>query len=83
MRRLLTLIALMTLAAAPSLWAQNSRPQTGYGSPSERLPLPPPEQPIPYSHKLHVGKLGLKCADCHQADRDGFMMDCSLSGQGA
>ena len=57
------------------MWAQSSRPQTGYVSPLETLPLPPPEQPIPYSHKLHAGKLGLKCADCHQPDRDGFMME--------
>ncbi len=75
MRRNFTLIALTTLAVTLSVWAQSSRPQGGYVSPSERLPLPPPEQPIPYSHKLHVGKLGLKCADCHKADRDGFMME--------
>ncbi len=24
-----------------------------------------PEQPVPYSHKLHVGKLGLDCRYCH------------------
>lgn len=24
-----------------------------------------PEQPIPYSHKLHVGELGLDCRYCH------------------
>lgn len=24
-----------------------------------------PEQPIPYSHKLHAGKLGLDCKYCH------------------
>ncbi len=24
-----------------------------------------PEQPIPYSHELHVGKLGLQCQYCH------------------
>ena len=46
-----------------------------YAPPVEKLPLPPPEQPIPYSHKLHVGKLGLKCAECHPGDRDGFMME--------
>lgn len=25
----------------------------------------PPEQPINYSHKIHVGKLGLECTYCH------------------
>src|SRR5512138_368159 len=24
-----------------------------------------PEQPVPYSHALHVGKLGLDCRYCH------------------
>ncbi|MBM3736715.1 MAG: hypothetical protein FJW39_13115 [Acidobacteria bacterium] len=27
-------------------------------------PPPPPEQPIPYSHKKHLA-LGLQCANCH------------------
>lgn len=34
-----------------------------------RQTLPAPEQPMPYSHKLHAGKLALKCATCH-ANRD-------------
>jgi len=25
-----------------------------------------PDQPVPYSHKLHVGKLGMDCRYCHQ-----------------
>jgi len=24
-----------------------------------------PKQPVPYSHKLHVGELGLDCRYCH------------------
>jgi len=36
----------------------------------------PPEQPIPYSHKLHAGELDLKCNYCHlnsdPGERDGF-----------
>ncbi len=48
--------------------------QTGYVSPSEEIPGPPIEQPIPYSHKHHVGTLGLQCAQCHQSDEDGFLM---------
>ena len=62
---------LLTGAASVGLWAQNA----GYVAPSEKLPLPPPEQPIPYSHKLHAGKLGIKCADCHQVDAEGFLME--------
>jgi len=34
---------------------------------------PPPEQPLPFSHKVHVG-LGLKCNDCHTVGEDGFFM---------
>lgn len=31
-----------------------------------------PEQPVPYSHALHVGKLGLDCLYCHNTvDRSG------------
>lgn len=32
-----------------------------------------PEQPIPYSHKLHVG-MGLKCNECHTMPEPGEMM---------
>ncbi len=28
-------------------------------------PPPAPEQPLPYSHKLHLAQ-GLKCTDCHE-----------------
>jgi hypothetical protein len=68
--RLLPLAALLSGAAGVALWAQTG----GYVSPEERLPLPPPEQPIPYSHKKHVGELNLECAACHQTDKDGFLM---------
>ncbi len=46
----------------------------GYQSPLDKLPLPPPEQPMPYSHKLHVGQLSLECKHCHELDEDGFFM---------
>jgi hypothetical protein len=26
-----------------------------------------PEQPVPFSHTIHVGKLGMDCAYCHQS----------------
>jgi hypothetical protein len=51
------------------------RAQRPYVPPVETLPGPPVEQPIAYSHALHVGTLGLKCADCHKADKDGFRMN--------
>ena len=73
-RRLSTLLVIVGTALFAVLRAQDFGDRN-YVSRIEKLPLPPPEQPIPYSHKLHVGKLGLKCADCHQGDRDGFMME--------
>ena len=30
-----------------------------------------PEQPVPYSHKLHAGMLGFDCRYCHQNVEDG------------
>ncbi len=30
-----------------------------------KQPPPPPRQPIPFSHKIHAGKLELKCELCH------------------
>lgn len=68
--RLILLIVLLGVASCVALWAQRG----GYVAPEERLPLPPPEQPIPYSHKKHVGELGLACTACHQTDDEGFQM---------
>ena len=34
----------------------------------------PPEQPVAYSHKLHVGTLKLKCSMCHTNPDPGEMM---------
>jgi hypothetical protein len=36
-----------------------------YGSPEYTDVGYRPEQPVPYSHKLHVGELGLDCRYCH------------------
>ncbi len=36
--------------------------------------LPGPEQPIPFSHKLHVGGQNLKCATCHKNPDPGESM---------
>lgn len=37
----------------------NNKVSIGYNNDYE------PEQPIPYSHKLHAGKLGIDCKYCH------------------
>jgi hypothetical protein len=34
-------------------------------SPKTNMPGYRPEQPVPYSHALHAGKLGLDCRYCH------------------
>ncbi|MEO7144842.1 MAG: cytochrome c3 family protein [Bryobacteraceae bacterium] len=36
----------------------------GFTATAAEKPSTPPEQPIPYSHKLHLA-LGLTCKDCH------------------
>jgi len=49
---------LLAIAAAITLSAYLFRPEradTGYQ----------PKQPVPYSHKLHAGNLGLDCRYCH------------------
>ena len=39
-----------------------------------QTPLPGPEQPIPFSHKLHAGAQNLKCATCHKNPDPGERM---------
>jgi hypothetical protein len=66
----LATIAVMVIAGRFALSGQ-----TQQGSPTaaaEQLPLPPPEQPIPFNHKLHVG-MGTKCLDCHAIKAPGFL----------
>lgn len=45
------------LFASASIWVSST------GRTQE--PLEGPEQPIPYSHKLHAGKMNLECKKCH------------------
>jgi hypothetical protein len=59
--------ALTLLAAAALLWAQKPPPPNV----EEKLPLPPPEQPIPFNHKVHVST-GAQCLDCHPIRGEGF-----------
>ncbi len=41
---------------------------------TQQQPLPGPVQPIPFSHKLHVGANNLKCATCHKNPDPGEKM---------
>jgi hypothetical protein len=52
--------AVLVLAAA--IWIT----ATGVVARSQYRPPPPPEQPIAYSHKVHVAGEGLECATCHK-----------------
>ena len=45
---------------SPAAQQEPAQPLTG-----EYKPPPPPEQPIPYSHKTHLAQ-GLKCVMCHE-----------------
>jgi hypothetical protein len=45
--------------------SQQPPSQLVYTVPANVAPHPPPEQPIPFSHKLHVG-FGLQCTQCHE-----------------
>ncbi|MBZ5644329.1 MAG: cytochrome c family protein [Acidobacteriia bacterium] len=62
-------------AALGALAAQSTNPQDSgqqdvHDTP---VPLPAPEQPIPYSHKPHLA-LGLECTMCHTNPGGGRMM---------
>lgn len=50
-------LALLALATVLGVWYYFSPEYTDVGY--------MPEQPVPYSHKLHVGELGLDCRYCH------------------
>lgn len=59
----------LLLLLCVGLWAQKPTPPAL----EEKLPLPPPAQPIPYSHKIHLA-LGMKCANCHAIPDPGFQV---------
>ena len=66
MRRLDDLAAIGALAALLAVGAvQAQQPASATSAvPANLAPHPAPEQPLPYSHRTHVG-LGLACGLCH------------------
>jgi len=66
-------LALLTAALAMvSAGAQQSTASTSPVA-ANPAPHPAPEQPLPYSHKVHVG-LGLACQFCHTSPDPGAQM---------
>jgi hypothetical protein len=57
-----------SLLAAAALLAQQ---KGAYQPKNEVLPGPPVEQPIAYSHKVHIAA-GLACKNCHTMPGEGF-----------
>src|SRR5256714_528454 len=56
-------VGVVFFAVAPS--AQQTPLPPAASTVGEYKPPPPPEQPIPYSHKVHLAQ-GLKCVMCHE-----------------
>jgi len=56
-RRLLLGLIIFLTAVVAGIWYYFSPQYTDVGY--------APTQPVPYSHKIHVGKLGLDCQYCH------------------
>ena len=74
-RALLGVSFIVVLAEVVFLGAQGHSPRAGYA----------PEQPIPFSHRLHAGELELDCQYCHTQPEKGrhstvpslnFCMNC-------
>lgn len=63
------------LFLTPKLAAQQIAPSPAAKVEVPGNPLQPaaPEQPIPYSHKIHLA-LGLQCGDCHTNPEPGNLM---------
>ena len=60
-RALLGVSLLLVFGEVFYLAGQGHSPRTGYA----------PEQPIPFSHKLHAGEMGLDCQYCHTQPEKG------------
>lgn len=60
------IVASFALLVAPGRSQRPSPPAV-----DEKLPLPPPGQPVAFSHKTHVAN-GLQCTNCHTMSGEGF-----------
>jgi hypothetical protein len=64
-RRSLNYLPLALAVGVVALGASVTASSWYYFSPDNLQVGYAPEQPIPYSHKLHVGELGIDCRYCH------------------
>lgn len=60
-----TLTALLAAAVGGAVTLAGQGKTTPYRVPLAVAAVPAPTQPLPYSHKTHVGDLGLDCRSCH------------------
>ncbi len=69
------LCAALTCLALVSVGSRTAHPQAGEAGhqpeDADQQPVPV-EQPLPYSHKLHVA-MGMQCRDCHSIPEPGFL----------
>lgn len=78
-RRVVFLIGLAVLIVFSVSWAQTTpaptSSQAAQAPSSGQAPAPVaetgPEQPIPFSHKIHAGTVGLSCEFCHTMSKSG------------
>jgi cytochrome c553 len=65
MSRWFDVVLVLAIVLGLSSIGRGQQPQS-----AEFRPLPPPEQPVAFSHKLHV-TLGLACTGCHASAQTG------------
>lgn len=70
--RLGAALACLALVSAAARTALPQASQTGRQQESAGQQPAPVEQPLPYSHKLHVA-MGMQCRDCHSIPEPGFL----------
>jgi hypothetical protein len=67
------LFAVFVLLFAVSVRGEQSR-TSALAVPANPAPPPAPEQPLPFSHQQHVGRLRLDCRTCHTNPEPGKQM---------
>jgi hypothetical protein len=66
-------LSFVVLWVAGFIWAASAQS-------TQELPTAPPAQPLPFSHRVHAGSLGLKCEQCHPNPNPGERMHTVAAG---